>query len=295
MEDTVYIKGTARDAATRALRRAALPRTMLVRIGPWTIRPAKRTPVRVAALASFEADVIVKVTQGLVQVQRGDTTPFSITELRELFASLRSPDSAPTFMSMPFAALMEVMRSDTPSQEAWDAFIDRCLVERESDREMLPDMGTRLRALRDLAERNSARLDVTSAFSRITAAETALEAAQAAAEAKRASEPDPNTIETQPAPPEPTMDTLPEAVAEALPDMEQADLDAEPEAEPEVVEATAVPGTDRAEREARLPEGWRTFTNAKLVELLSSLEVELPERQNKASLVAAVEAWLEGS
>ncbi len=286
MEKIVYVYGSARDAATRALRRAALPRSMQVRIGQWVIRPARRTAVQTAELAKYETDVIDKVTRGLIQVQRGDTSPYSIEEIRKGFAALKGTSEAPSFLTMPFGELMEAMRAESPSQEAWDAFVQRCLNEEDADKEFLPDMGTRLRSLTEFAERNSARLDVTASFALIDAARGAWEEAQ-----RQKSEP---AQQTEPTPPAPQLGDMPESVVNRLADMEQADLDPQPE-EPEAPSEEPAASSTHEDREAQLPEGWRSFTNAKLVELLTSLEVELPERQNKSSLVSAVEAWLGGS
>lgn len=315
MEKIVYVYGSARNSATRAARRAALPREMQVRLGPWIIRPARRTPVDTDQLAKYEREVIEKVTNGLIQVQNGATVPYSIEAIRSGFAALRAEPGAATPMTMPYAELMELMRSESPSQEVWDAFVARSLNPSDADREMLPGVELRLRALTEYAEKNSAKLNTIKSLKlinetreRLAAEKTAAreaerierEKAEAEAEAERL-----RRAETDVPPPGPVVeaqmgDAPPTITAD---DPEQMDF-SEPAADaaapevstPAVETAPATPvATGRAEREARLPEGWKTFTNAKLVELLTGLEIAIPERQNKASLSAAVEAWLEGS
>lgn len=316
MEKTLYLYGSARNSATRALRRATLPREMQIRVGPWIVRPSRRVAVQDVELVKYEREVIEKVEKGVVQVQAGDTTPYSIAELRAGFEALRSVPGAPTPMTMSYAELMELMRSDAPSQAVWDAFVSRSLDPQEAEREALPSLDVRVRALTDAAERYSAKLNTLPSLQLIRAAADAHEAekraaaeadrlarAEAEAKAQALREQDQRKIVTEPAPPATadapeSVDADPEQMdfsgpkAEETPETTATESVEQPVVETPVAEAAP---SARAEREAKLPEGWKAFTNAKLIELLTGLEIAVPERQNKASLTAAVEAWLEGS
>lgn len=313
MDKIVYIYGSARDASTRALRRGALPRESRTRVGPWLIRPSRRTAVDFVQLAKYEREVLEKCRIGRIQIQNGDTEVFSIEVLQQAFAELRSEPGAESPMTMPYAELMELMRSESPSQEVWDAFVERSLTEVSE-----PDLATRISGLTEYAKKNSANLEMATALrllnearlrdenekrnaeaaARAAAAEAAQleEEARLAAEAEKAeadakaaaeaAEKDQNKVPTD-APPPPAED-----------DKEQMDFSKPEETvAPPQEEEKAAPEESSKEgsKEALLPEGWRTFTNAKLVELLTELGVELPERQNKASLTGAVEAWLGGN
>ncbi len=342
MEKTVYIYGSARDAATRALRRAAVPRQMQVRLGPWIIRPSRRTPVELAQLVKYEADCLAKMSQGLIQVQSGDGAVFTEEQVTAMFAAVKGGPTAPDYMKVPFAELYELMRSDTPTQVVWDAFVERAFADRDEDREFLPSLRTRVRSLTEYAERLRDKIDVTKALSIIAAAEEKARLEEAVARdtaAKEKAEQERKEAAartTEPAPAEvgdlpPNVDleqmefeaptTATSESTEPAPTPDAVEIKAEPSATPEApaAEATEEPVTEaptseeapvpadeptntaatpeqqKAAKEAQLPEGWRTLTNTKLVELLTGLNIEMPERQNKASLVAAVEKWLEGS
>lgn len=326
MEKIVYIYGSARNAATRALRRGALPREMQIRLGPWTIRPSRRTAVDFTALAKFERETIEKVSTGVVQIQNGAQAPYTIDELKEAFAFLRAEPGAETPMTMPYAELMELMRGESPSQAVWDAFVQRSLS--GPDTVDLPDIESRIRALTQYAEKNTARLDVAKSLQLIHAAsqvardaeqakldaektaaeeqanaerlrvEAELAEKQAAeeAEAKRAAETDAPPASDDPEQMDfsPAGDTATETVTEGA---VASDPVTETTTEAPAPEAPAVDAAEaaRAAREAQLPEGWRTLSNAKLAELLAGLEIAPPERQNKAGFVGAVEAWLGGN
>jgi len=340
MEKIVYIYGSARNSATRALRRGSLPREMQVRLGPWTVRPSRRFAVDFTALAKFEREVLEKVTNGVVQIQNGAQAPYTLDELKEAFAMLRAEPGAETPMTMPYAELMELMRSESPSQAVWDAFVERSLS--GPDTVGLPDIESRVRALTEYAQKNAERLNVSKSLQLIHAASKAarderarLQAeadAQAAAdqaareaeeraereraaahEARLAADVKPTVEETpstgavasdpeqmdfalkgeETKADEAPAETVTEGAVASDPVVEEKATETAPAAEetPAVDDKAAA----RAAREAQLPEGWRTFTNAKLAELLTGLEVALPERQNKASFVAAVEAWLGGN
>lgn len=333
MKQTVYIYGSARNATTRTLRRSTLPREHQVRFGPgWVIRPGRRTPVQLSQLVPYENVVFKKMAEGTIQIQDGDQHVIPEEKLRELFAALRGSPEMPDYTTMPFAELFELMRAETPAQDAWDAFVVRAFAEDAEDLKHLPDMRTRIRALRERAEKLRGVLNVDNSLIVISAAEETerqreidermaeekaarereLEAEKKAEEERAAGMSIPERVDpeqmdfTPPAEPpaEPIVEdveqpqeteTAPEAESELVADLsEEPAVEEQPVAE-EPTSREATPEEQRAAKEAQLPEGWRTFTNSKLVELLGELNIEIPARQNKPSLVGAVEAWLEGS
>lgn len=83
MDKIVYLYGSARDARTRTLRRYSYPRgEMQVRIGPWLVRPARRMAVETTRILPYVEDLLKKVSAGLLQVQRADTSVISPEEVR---------------------------------------------------------------------------------------------------------------------------------------------------------------------------------------------------------------------
>lgn len=297
MDKIVYVYGSARDAATRVARRGAVPRQQQVRLGPWIIRPARRTAVDFVQLAKYEREVLEKVRVGLIQIQNGDEVIYSIEELTAAFAELKSGKGGVDLAAMPIAELYELMRSETPSQDVWDVFVQRSLTE---DDPSFPPVDERLASLtRYSATLATKGLDMSKAealFAQAreklaeeasTKAEEALAAAQTAEESAKAlaAVEAVEKVEETPAQPE----TLPAPVE---PSPEQMDFST-PETPAE--EPSAIELDPRAERLAKLPEGWKGLTNTKLIEMMSGLGIEVPERQNKASLTAAVEKWVEGS
>ena len=87
MDKIVYLYGSARDAKTRALRRYSYPRgEMQVRIGPWLVRPARRMAVETARVLPYVEDLLKKVSAGLIQIQRADTSAISPEEVRSWVA-----------------------------------------------------------------------------------------------------------------------------------------------------------------------------------------------------------------
>lgn len=350
MEKTVYLYGSARNAATRALRRAAVPREMQIRVGPWIVRPSRRVSVEFLQLAKFEREVLEKVTNGTIQVQNGDTVVYSIEQLKNAFAGLHEPAGGLDFMTIPYAELMGLMRSESPSQAVWDAFVARSLDDSaEADRMELPAMANRIRALTEFAEANSVKLNTLKSLQLINAAREKLERDEQAArdeeaaKAQRAQQAEADAIaeaaaarqrsdeeraaEAAKNPPPSTVGDAPSTVRADSP--EQMDFsagvstgtaavavdlaveasvaatdaamfaaaEAAPKAESTEASAEAVDPkvAARAAKEAQLPEGWRTFSNAKLAELLTGFGLDLPARQNKAGFIAAVEGWLEAS
>lgn len=301
MEKIVYVYGSGRDASTRSVRRASTPRQTLVRLGPWIIRPARRTPVQFVQLSKYEADVLAKVRQGIIQIQNGDTVVYTVDQLKASFAELKTGSSAPDFMTMPIAELYELMRVDAVTQEVWDAFVARCAADSDIDRPSLPDMATRVSGLQQFMQQNAGRLDLKRGRELVEAMAMGLKLEDIKAEQQRAAEAlaakaaenatvDQAAIETQPAPPEPDPEPTPEEPSEpAQEDPEQMDF-----SEPET-EEPAPAADERAGRALQLPEGWKGLTNTKLIEMMSGLGIPVPERQNKASLTAAVEKWVEGS
>ena len=105
MDKIVYLYGSARDASTRALRRSSYPRgEMQVRIGPWLIRPARRMAVDTARLLPYAEDLLKKVSAGLIQVQRADSTAISVEAVRA-WATPVAPVVAPAaVVAAPVAA-----------------------------------------------------------------------------------------------------------------------------------------------------------------------------------------------
>lgn len=83
MDKIVYLYGSARDASTRALRRTSYPRgEMQVRVGPWLVRPARRIAVHTSRLLPFAEDLLKKISAGVVQVQRADSSVVPLEEVR---------------------------------------------------------------------------------------------------------------------------------------------------------------------------------------------------------------------
>lgn len=124
MDKIVYLYGSARDASTRSIRRNVFPRgEMQVRIGMWTVRPSRRVAVNFARLAPYRADLITKVTNGVVQVQRADTTEISLTEILAGFDALG--DAAPNLDTMALAELQALNRAPYPGPEVRAALARR--------------------------------------------------------------------------------------------------------------------------------------------------------------------------
>lgn len=130
MDKIVYLYGSARDAATRAIRRNVFPREIQVRLGPWIVRPARRVAVDFVRLAPFAAELISKIQSGVVQVQRPDSSVISIEELTSAFKALGGSSGAPDYTQMPLGELHALMRVDRPEPAAWEAFVRRSLKEK---------------------------------------------------------------------------------------------------------------------------------------------------------------------
>ena len=96
MDKIVYLYGSARDARTRTLRRYSYPRgEMQVRIGPWLVRPARRMAVETARVLPYVEDLLKKVSAGLIQIQRADTSAISADEVRSWVAPAAPVVAAP--------------------------------------------------------------------------------------------------------------------------------------------------------------------------------------------------------
>lgn len=292
MDKIVYIYGSGRSASTREARRVARSRSLRIYLGPWTIRPARRTPVPFAELAKYEREVLHKVQEGSIQIENSEQIAYSMEELQAAFSGL-SASGGIDYSSMPYATLMDLMRG-TPAQGAWDAFVERSLDEVVAKEHNLPDLDSRINSLvQYAAQHEKGGLDFRPALARLGAARERLQAAardEVVEELVAPETPAPVELEpavTAPPPAEPVV---------AEPSDEQMDFSepAAPVAEEPPVTAPEEP-VAAAEPAARtLPEGWQQYTNAKLQELFAVHSIPLPERVNKASLVAALEAWAAG-
>lgn len=244
MDKIVYVYGSARDASTRQLRRSALPREMVVRIGLWTIRPSRTTAIEFARLAPHETEILHKMSTGLIKLQNGDGADYSIEEVRAAFAALKGTPEAPNYMTMPYAKLMELMRSERPTQAVWDAFVERSLT---SDDPELPSLDQRIRALSGYSE-IVRQMGVST--------ERSDELLRAASEPSTPPAPpsdkvDQNKVETQPPPDEGSdeeTESSKEPETQSEPDDEQMDF-----TEPKATESTpeAEPKTETAETEVK--------------------------------------------
>ncbi len=123
MDKIVYLFGSARDAATRVLRRGNFPREMVVRLGEWTIRPSRRTAVEFVRLAPYATDLMTKVQNGVLKVQKLDLSDVSLEELRAGFESLGA--DAPNYDTMPLAELHALLRAENPEPAARAALARR--------------------------------------------------------------------------------------------------------------------------------------------------------------------------
>lgn len=121
MDKIVYLYGSARDASTREVRRSHFPREMQIRIGPWIIRPSRRTAVDFERLAPYAADLLSKVQSGVIQVQRADTSILSVEEISAGFKSL----AAPNYDTMPLGELHALLRVENPDPAAQAALARR--------------------------------------------------------------------------------------------------------------------------------------------------------------------------
>lgn len=136
MDKIVYLYGSARDSATRAIRRTHFPREMQVRIGQWVIRPSRRTAVDFAHLGPFAAELLSKVQSGVVQVQRADTTLLSTEELVAGFRELngeKAPVAAPAASEAPVAPLAPPPPAPPPPEPEAEPEVPAVLEHRETD------------------------------------------------------------------------------------------------------------------------------------------------------------------
>jgi len=150
MDKIVYLYGSGRDSETRTLRHAAKPRQMVFRLGPWTVRPARSVPVEFPRLAPHKDELLHKISQGILQLRSGDDNVYTVVEINEAFAALVGTPDAPDYTTMPLAQLMELMRTERPTQEVWEAFVSRSLSSTDSD---LPSIETRVHHLMDYSPR----------------------------------------------------------------------------------------------------------------------------------------------
>lgn len=91
----VYLRGSARDSRTRTARHSAFPRQSVVRIGPWVIRPARRTSVRTEQLTAHAKVLLDAVKLGLIIIERPDMSMVSISELQALLGTSAPEAQAP--------------------------------------------------------------------------------------------------------------------------------------------------------------------------------------------------------
>lgn len=96
MDKIVFLYGSGRDASTRAARRSVFPRETQIRLGPWTIRPARRVAVEFTRLLPYSEELLEKILHGVIQVQRADTAVISAEELRTAILGAPSMAAPPT-------------------------------------------------------------------------------------------------------------------------------------------------------------------------------------------------------
>lgn len=116
--DILYLYGVGRSVETRYERREAFPREQMVRMGPWIIRPTRSVAVRKEDLAKHRSELVVKVTNGTVQLQYQDGTVIMLQDFDEVFGSTKTD-----FSSMSPGELLELIRGETPSVEMLRAYL----------------------------------------------------------------------------------------------------------------------------------------------------------------------------
>lgn len=110
MNETLFLYGSGRSAATRTQRRESFPREQQTRVGPWIVRPARSVAVRRELLAKHLAELITKVTNGTVQVKDADGAVIPLQDIPALFA-----DVAPDYGSMSEGELHDLLRGEQPT------------------------------------------------------------------------------------------------------------------------------------------------------------------------------------
>ena len=95
MDKIVYLYGSARDSATRALRRGTFPREMQIRVGPWVIRPSRRVAVEFVRMVPHMVEILAKMSVGTIQAQRLDSALISKEELLQACTDFHATKALP--------------------------------------------------------------------------------------------------------------------------------------------------------------------------------------------------------
>lgn len=112
MDKIVYLYGSARDSATRALRRGTFPREMQIRVGPWVVRPSRRVAVEFARMIPHMTDVLAKVKVGAIQVQRLDSSLIPNADLLQACEAAK-PTTAVVVETLPLPPVVVLSAAPT--------------------------------------------------------------------------------------------------------------------------------------------------------------------------------------
>lgn len=279
LPEIVEIFGSARDAHTRHLRRAARFGRRAFRIGGiYLIRPGRRFDMTLKVVRDHADEILERARAGQLQV-RSHGKPFTIEELEHALLSEKAPYDPITEKLTAMADLATKLGSP-PSEEALSEAIEEARgYEGEELDEFLAHLDTQLDEMRQvLAERG--------------AGEEPSEGGETPEETSTEEEPPdgettPNETPTEPAPPE--EDGAPDTEIDA-PENEEVEESAEDEEDsPQLVPA-----------DLRLPEGYERMKKDDLIDLFVEREdhgLALPEPKTEGKpptndqLVDALTEW----
>lgn len=330
MEETLFLYGSGRSAATRTQRFGKFPREQQTRVGPWIVRPSRSVAVRREILARYQEELILKVTNGTVQVKLKDGTEVPLQDIPALFA-----DVAPDYSGMSEAELFDLLRGEAPSVAILRALMLKIPIEQRRE------AGNGLRSvIEQLAEKEHREFqkliddldNEEHAYHEKVQVEEEERIQKEAAEQQARADADKAAADAAAKEAAQKASTLPAPAADGLDMMDFANkgetvVSEETKAQLEsVVENMAADGLPKVEREAQvitsddvgsldevletpeqaaeadakavegcvLPEGWRTWSNTKLSDLITEKGITMPEKKNKTGLIEALETWLAG-
>jgi len=256
--DYVNLFGSGRDISTRAVRRANHSRELQIRIGPWVIRPARRVAVAPLRLEEYLEVLGAKVADGVIVVQAPDLTPMSMDALKALIQQLKFPEG---IEGEQLGAPFKEVDLHTPAGTGT-----------APDRELALDAEALLDAQLSMTDGGVAdpvagSSDVVEGTPEGTeSGAPSLDAEDSAPDAPALVGDEPSTVEHE------TEDAVYGGPAPTL----------------DAPSSSVISGRS-------LPDGWKDLSNKNLVELAKLNNVTLPDKAAKATMIAALEAWVGGN